>query len=103
MLTYADVCSLHHYLKDGFNTVIVCGSTASVLFLNQVTYAHGCSRMLTDADGCLRMLTVVLIHQNIATLDGGFQLEPSWVEGPYEAQAAQVLSLLALLVHEYRY
>jgi hypothetical protein len=52
MLTYADVCSLHHYLKDGFNTVIVCGSTASVLFLNQVTYADVCRRMLTDADVC---------------------------------------------------
>ena len=52
---------LHHYLKDGFNTMVVCGSTASVLFLNQ----------------------------NVATLDGGFNLEPAWVEGPYEAQAAQ--------------
>jgi len=37
---------LHHYLKDGYNTMIVCGSTASVLFLNQ----------------------------NVATLDGGFQV-----------------------------
>jgi len=53
---------LHHYLKDGYNTVIVCGSTASILFLNQ----------------------------NIATLDGGFQLEPAWVDGPYEAQSAQM-------------
>jgi hypothetical protein len=43
------------------------------------------------------------MHQNIATLDGGFQLEPSWVEGPYEAQAAQVLSLLALLVQKCKY
>ena len=25
----------------------------------------------------------------MATIDGGFNLEPSWVEGPYEAQAAQ--------------
>jgi hypothetical protein len=42
--------------------MIVLGSTASVLFINQ----------------------------NVATLDGGFSLEPSWVEGPYEAQSAQM-------------
>lgn len=53
---------LHHYMKDGYNSMIVCGSTASVLFINQ----------------------------NVATLDGGFQLEPAWVEGPYEAQSAQM-------------
>jgi hypothetical protein len=52
---------LHHYLKDGFNTMIVMGSTASILFLNQ----------------------------NVATEDGGFDLEPAWVDGPYEAQRPQ--------------
>eukprot|EP00287_Rhodomonas_sp_CCMP768_P005599 CAMPEP_0196731308 /NCGR_PEP_ID=MMETSP1091-20130531/11101_1 /TAXON_ID=302021 /ORGANISM="Rhodomonas sp., Strain CCMP768" /LENGTH=483 /DNA_ID=CAMNT_0042074437 /DNA_START=8 /DNA_END=1459 /DNA_ORIENTATION=- len=52
---------LHHYLKDGYNTMVVTGGTASLLFLNQ----------------------------NIATLDGGFDLEPAWVDGPFEAQAAQ--------------
>mmetsp|Transcript_12321 Transcript_12321/g.29465 ORF Transcript_12321/g.29465 Transcript_12321/m.29465 type:complete len:485 (+) Transcript_12321:30-1484(+) len=52
---------LHHYLKDGYNTMVVAGGTASLLFLNQ----------------------------NIATLDGGFDLEPAWVDGPFEAQAAQ--------------
>lgn len=55
------VYRLHHFLKDGYNTMIVLGSTASVLFINQ----------------------------NVATLDGGFDLEPSWVDGPYEAQDAQ--------------
>lgn len=52
---------LHHYLKDGYNTLIVLGGTASLLFLNQ----------------------------NVATLEGGFSLAPSWVDGPFEAQAAQ--------------
>jgi len=53
---------MHHYMKDGYNTMVVCGSTASILFINQ----------------------------NVATLDGGFQLEPAWVDGPYEAQSAQM-------------
>jgi len=53
---------MHHYMKDGYNTMVVCGSTASILFINQ----------------------------NVATLDGGFQLEPAWVDGPYEAQEAQM-------------
>jgi hypothetical protein len=52
---------LHHYLKDGYNTLIVLGGTASLLFLNQ----------------------------NVATLTGGYSLAPSWVDGPFEAQAAQ--------------
>ena len=52
---------LHHYIKDGYNTLVVLGGTANVLFLNQ----------------------------NVATVDGGFSLQPSWVDGPFEAQAAQ--------------
>mmetsp|Transcript_913 Transcript_913/g.2283 ORF Transcript_913/g.2283 Transcript_913/m.2283 type:complete len:489 (-) Transcript_913:100-1566(-) len=52
---------LHHFLKDGYNTLIVLGSVASVLFLNQ----------------------------NVATIEGGFSFTPDWVSGPYEAQAAQ--------------
>ena len=52
---------LHHFLKDGYNTLVVLGGTASILFLNQ----------------------------NVATLDGGFDLEPSWVDGPFEAQKPQ--------------
>jgi len=52
---------LHHYLKDGYNSLIVLGSVASVLFLNQ----------------------------NVATKEGGFSLVPDWVSGPYEAQAEQ--------------
>lgn len=52
---------LHHYLKDGYNSLIVLGGTASLLFLNQ----------------------------NVATLEGGYSLAPSWVDGPFEAQAAQ--------------
>jgi hypothetical protein len=52
---------LHHYLKDSYNSLIVLGGTASILFLNQ----------------------------NVATLEGGYSLAPSWVDGPFEAQAAQ--------------
>jgi len=52
---------LHHFLKDGYNTLVVLGGTSSILFMNQ----------------------------NIATLDGGFDLEPSYVDGPFEAQRPQ--------------
>jgi len=61
ILGYNGLYRLHHYLKDGYNTLVVTGGTASLLFLNQ----------------------------NVATLEGGFSLAPSWVDGPFEAQAAQ--------------
>ncbi|EKX47141.1 hypothetical protein GUITHDRAFT_107052 [Guillardia theta CCMP2712] len=55
------VYRLYRYLKEGYNTLVVCGGTSSILFINQ----------------------------NIASVDGGFELEPGWVDGPYEAQSAQ--------------
>jgi len=61
ILNHNGMYRLHHYLKDGYNTLIVTGGVANILFINQ----------------------------NVATLDGGFSLEPNWVDGPYEAQAAQ--------------
>jgi len=55
---------LHHYLRDGRNTVVVTGGVGNLWFING----------------------------NIATLDGGFNLEPNSVDGPFEAQPAVVNS-----------
>lgn len=50
---------MHTFLNSGHNTMIVLGSVANILFLNQ----------------------------NYVNKDGGLSLDPSWVEGPYEAQS----------------
>ena len=50
---------MHHFLNSGHNTMIVLGSVANILFLNQ----------------------------NYVDKEGGFSMEPEWVDGPYEAQA----------------
>ena len=53
---------LQRFLEDGPNQLVVCGGVGNVLFLNG----------------------------NVATNEGGFDLAPNWVDGPYEAQAAVV-------------
>jgi len=50
---------MHHFLNSGHNTMIVLGSVANILFLNQ----------------------------NYVDKEGGLSMEPEWVDGPYEAQA----------------
>ena len=42
----------------------------------------------------LTLLGMRMVLQNVATLEGGYSLAPSWVDGPFEAQAAQVGGLL---------
>jgi hypothetical protein len=49
---------MHHFLNSGHNTMIVLGSVANILFLNQ----------------------------NYVDKEGGLSMEPEWVDGPYEAQ-----------------
>eukprot|EP00291_Cryptomonas_curvata_P021428 CAMPEP_0172166150 /NCGR_PEP_ID=MMETSP1050-20130122/8819_1 /TAXON_ID=233186 /ORGANISM="Cryptomonas curvata, Strain CCAP979/52" /LENGTH=979 /DNA_ID=CAMNT_0012836723 /DNA_START=138 /DNA_END=3078 /DNA_ORIENTATION=+ len=53
---------LHHFLKDSSNQLVVCGGVGNVLFLNG----------------------------NVAAVEGGFDLAPEWVDGPYEAQGTIV-------------
>jgi hypothetical protein len=48
---------LHHFMRDGDNTLVVLGGVGNVLFMNA----------------------------NVALTDGGLDLEPDSVDGPFEA------------------
>ncbi|KAJ1494267.1 hypothetical protein T484DRAFT_1877878 [Baffinella frigidus] len=50
---------LHHYVRDGDNTLLILGGVGNILFMNA----------------------------NVATEDGGFDLEPNFVDGPFEPRA----------------
>ena len=58
LLSQNGIYRLHHFLHDSCNTMIVLGGVANILFLNA----------------------------NVADTDGGYDLVPGWVDGPYEAQ-----------------
>ena len=61
---------LHHFLKDSSNQLVVCGGVGNILFLNG----------------------------NVASLEGGFDLAPEWVDGPYEAQVEKTAFAVASLM-----
>eukprot|EP00286_Rhodomonas_abbreviata_P014239 CAMPEP_0181318704 /NCGR_PEP_ID=MMETSP1101-20121128/17152_1 /TAXON_ID=46948 /ORGANISM="Rhodomonas abbreviata, Strain Caron Lab Isolate" /LENGTH=433 /DNA_ID=CAMNT_0023426199 /DNA_START=9 /DNA_END=1311 /DNA_ORIENTATION=+ len=60
LLGWNAIHRLYMYVNHGHNSLIVAGGPASVLFINS----------------------------NVINTDGGYDMEPKWVEGPYERQKA---------------
>jgi hypothetical protein len=82
---------LNDYVLVGGNTIVIIGGPPGLLFINQVSPAMTETR--NSKPGILNPEPETLNpkpetrNQNMAGTDGyGYDLEPKWVEGPYEMQ-----------------